>query len=112
MSDDTMNGENHIVMRGLEIALIEGTPVKTFCGDSFVPTLRVGSGGQADEPTWPMCEICESVRDLVHAEMEAREESNRMLREVRAIQRQIKTLRGGKPIKVIMSPRKRVEVTA
>ena len=55
---------NHVTP-DLDLALIEGSEVTALCGVRFLPTLRVGSGGRADEPAFTMCPECLRVDELL-----------------------------------------------
>jgi len=84
-----MGTVNHKVKSSadLEIALIEGTPIKVWCGIEFVPHIRIGSSGRADEPSAPTCEQCDEVISDWRAWIRLKDEKNRLIREMRAIEK-------------------------
>lgn len=93
---------NHLIIgRGaLALALIEGGEVTAFCGETFVPKLRVGSGGKADNPALDICPRCERAKALLLARGKARDEYNRLAREMRALDKEFNEIWAGKPLRV------------
>lgn len=57
---------NHVVKpsHDLQLAMIEGTEIETLCGERFVPTVTVGTGGGSHVPGAPMCERCHVADDI------------------------------------------------
>lgn len=84
---------NHRVKSGdLQLAMIEGTPIKTFCGDIFVPTVQVGTSGRADLPGAPNCDRCDEAIEVCRQWSRVKEEKNRLVREMRALEKLHKQL--------------------
>ncbi|GGH44990.1 hypothetical protein [Microbacterium album] len=81
---------NHHVMPAFDItlAMIEGTKVQTYCGRSFVPTVQVGTSGRPDLPGAPDCRKCTELRELTVKWNRLRLEKNRLMREMRAVEKQ------------------------
>ncbi len=87
------SGLNHYA-KGIDVALITGAEVTALCGSKFVPTLRVGSGGMADEPAWAVCDVCERIDGLM-AEMDRLKQiRNEAARELRAVESEAYALGG------------------
>lgn len=79
---------NHMIKGGhLTIAMIEGTEVAAWCGIRFVPEVQVGTSGRADAPGAPSCERCKEIVDNWREFIRLKDEKNRLLREMRAIEK-------------------------
>lgn len=53
---------NHYVRReAMDFGILTGKPARALCGVVFVPELRVGSSGGADNPELPTCPECERI---------------------------------------------------
>lgn len=66
-----MNGDgfNHYMKRSaIDLAILTGKPGRALCGVRWVPELRVGSDGRADNPDLPVCPACEDIYDSLDAE--------------------------------------------
>lgn len=88
---------NHIIRSGhdLQLAMIEGTEVLTRCGIWFIPTVTVGTSGRADIPGNPQCADCDRALELLRQWSRLKDEKNRMLREMRTLERQHRELISG-----------------
>lgn len=86
---------NHLIKPecDLNLAMIEGTPVEGLCGVTFTPSVQMGTSGRADVPTAPICDHCETAKDisekwsrladereLIQHEMDALNAEHRVLR--------------------------------
>lgn len=52
----------------IEVGILTGKPGRAICGETFVPELRVGSGGLADAPDLRTCPACKDIYDSLPAE--------------------------------------------
>jgi len=77
----------------IDIGVIQGKEMLALCGERFVPSVRVGSSGRADEPEWPICDRCKSLVELKDEYHRAREERNRAVREMRRAEKKFRDLR-------------------
>lgn len=56
---------NHVIPDAdIQLAVIEGTPVKALCGEVFTATVQVGTSGSAADPTAGLCARCDRIRSL------------------------------------------------
>ena len=79
---------NHIVRSGdIDLAMIEGTRIEVWCGLRFVPTVTVGTSGRAHVPGAPDCERCKTIVDTWREWIRLKDEKNRLIREMRAIEK-------------------------
>lgn len=70
-----MTTANHRMPRErIDAGILLGTPQTALCGETFTPTLRVGSGGSADMPGWPACVQCEEIAESARRVGELRRE--------------------------------------
>ncbi|PRA83505.1 hypothetical protein CQ045_03795 [Microbacterium sp. MYb66] len=80
---------NHMVKAGfdLNLAMIEGTPIEAWCGERFTPSVTVGTSGRADVPGAPHCDRCQEVVDNWRKFIRLKDEKNRLIREMRAVEK-------------------------
>lgn len=79
---------NHLVRSGdLQIAMIEGTQILSWCGLRYVPEVWVGTSGSAASPDAPTCARCTDVVDDWREWILLKDEKNRLIREMNAIKR-------------------------
>lgn len=96
-----MNGLNHRTVDDIDLALIEGTKIRPFCnGEPFNPRLRVGSGGKADNPALPSCPRCDRITEILIARRKAKDEYNRLAREIRALEKEHREILKGAPLRI------------
>lgn len=68
MNDDL----NHYARRvDIDTALITGDTITGLCGETFVPELEVGSSGSSEDPTLPICPVCEVILEAAQVAWEA-----------------------------------------
>ncbi len=88
------SGLNHLAPRDqIDLGLIAGTPIEALCGVNFVPTLRVGASGAADNPSLDVCTACECVMELI-------EEQNELAFKHRRVKAAIKAVKEAARLKV------------
>lgn len=81
-----MDAINHIVRNGnLQIAMIQGTQIRSWCGLRYVPEVWVGTSGSAAKPEAPTCERCLDVVAEWKEFIRLKDEQERLLLEMSAI---------------------------
>lgn len=78
---------NHIVKpsNDLQLAMIEGSEIEALCGDRFVPTVTVDTGGGAHVPGVPVCERCQVANGITERWNILRVEVERLQAEMEAL---------------------------
>lgn len=69
------------------LAMIEHTEVAAFCGEKMIPSVVPGTSGSAAVPGAPACETCEELLGISWQWSRLKEEKNRLLREMRALEK-------------------------
>nr|WP_231370909.1 DUF3039 domain-containing protein [Microbacterium sp. 11MF] len=82
--------------RAIDTALISGETIRALCGERFVPSLRVGSGGKADAPGAVICAECEGLHDLMGDLKDLRDERDILNRRISDAERLLADARRGK----------------
>jgi hypothetical protein len=89
---------NHWVRKqNLPLAMIEGTEIKTMCGETFVPEVIVGTSGKAHQPGAPLCSRCEGLFDIAKRWSRLKDERDRIEREMAELDAQWRKARRSKP---------------
>lgn len=70
----------------IELAMIEGTDIEALCGVRFIPSVTVGTSGQAYEPAAGICEICQEIFVVDAIREKLRREQDRIALEMRKLE--------------------------
>ncbi|MEV5042722.1 DUF3039 domain-containing protein [Microbacterium sp. LMI1x-1-1.1] len=81
---------NHYAARkAIDTALISGGDIRALCGEHFTPSLRVGSGGKADDPGAEICAECQALLDLMGDLEYLRDERDRLNQRIKDAERHL-----------------------